>query len=237
MSSVAGQFTALTRSLLDATSVAEVLERVLVVALKVIPSADVASVTLRSADGKFHTPVQTEALARELDQVQYQSGRGPCVDSAEPTGPAMAHSTDLDVEPRWPEFSAAAVKHGLHSTLATALLPDAKPPQLSGALNLFSYQRGAFTPAEHDIALLLATHASLALASTEAMTRSALLEAGLRRALDSRDVIGQAKGILMHRRGLTADEAFDRLRVTSQQLNRKLVDIAAAIAEHHEALD
>jgi hypothetical protein len=236
-SPLAQQFAELTRSLLDATTVAEVLERIISAALEAIPSTDVASITLRSPDGTFHTPIQTDLVARELDTVQYDSGRGPCVDSAAPAGPAMAHSADLESERRWPEFSVAATGHGLRSALATALLPDARPPQLSGALNLFSYRRGAFTAAEQDIALLLATHGSLALATTEATTLAALREAGLRRALDTRDVIGQAKGILMHRRGLTAEQAFDRLRVTSQQFNKKLVDIAAAIAQRHDRLD
>ena len=58
--------------------------------------------------------------------------------------------------------------------------------------------------------------------------------AQLLRAVESRDVIGQAKGILMERHKLTADEAFDRLRAASQRCNRKVVELARELAETGE---
>ena len=75
------QFTQLTRSLLDAQTVGEALERILIACTKAIPGVDVASVTLRSPDGTFHTPTETDEIAYELDQVQYATGEGPCVDA------------------------------------------------------------------------------------------------------------------------------------------------------------
>lgn len=84
--------------------------------------------------------------------------------------------------------------------------------------------------------LLLATHASLALAATHASTRGQMMEANLRRAVDSRDVIGQAKGILMASRDIDAGAAFDILRRTSQELNIKLSDIAETLATRHHEL-
>jgi AmiR/NasT family two-component response regulator len=76
----------------------------------------------------------------------------------------------------------------------------------------------------------VSTHASLASAATEAVTTSQLRDAQLHQAIDSRDVIGHAKGILMSRRGVSADEAFDILRRTSQNLNVKLARIAGIVA-------
>jgi AmiR/NasT family two-component response regulator len=64
-----------------------------------------------------------------------------------------------------------------------------------------------------------------------------LREIQLRRALDSRDVIGQAKGILMHRRGISAEQAFDLLRRSSQDLNVKLAELARLLATRHTELD
>ena len=55
--------------------------------------------------------------------------------------------------------------------------------------------------------------------------------AQLRQALQSRDVIGQAKGILMERRGISADEAFDVLRRASQSLNIKLTTVAQTLVD------
>jgi len=231
------EFATLTHSLLSATTVGEVLTQVVYAARRIIPGVHLASVTLRESDGTFHTPVETDPVAVELDQEQYRSGRGPCVESARPDGPAMAAGDDLGTDERWPEFASACVRAGFRSVLATSLLPDGSPSQLPGALNLYSRGRRAFVPADRDRALLLATHASLALATTAAVSAADLERSQLRTAIASRDVIGQAKGILMARRGLTADEAFDVLRRTSQDVNVKLIDLATTVTERPEALD
>ncbi|MDI5975440.1 GAF and ANTAR domain-containing protein [Amycolatopsis magusensis] len=226
---LAGEFAHLTLLLINARTTAGVLQRVVDAAYRLVPGTELASITLRSPDGRFHTPVETEPVALELDQVQYDTGEGPCVSAAQPDGPAYVRSEDLGADPAWPRFGPAAARHGYHSVLSTAVLPDARPPRLSGALNLYSTRPGGFSEDAQDVALLLSTHASLALARTETFTRAELQAAQLRQAIDSRDVIGQAKGILMQRRGLTADEAFALLRRTSQRLNVKLTEVAEAL--------
>jgi GAF domain-containing protein len=226
---LAARFASLTRALLGAGSVAEALQRVVWAARDTVRSADVVSVTLRSPDGVFHTPVETDALATELDQLQYKYGEGACVEAARPDGPAMAVSSDLATDPRWRRFGPAAAERGMRSLLSTALLPEAEPPRLSGALNVYSRHADTFTPRDRDVLLLFATHASLALARTEAVTRHELEVQQLRHAIDSRDVIGQAKGILMARRNLSATEAFDVLRRTSQDNNIKLRELAESL--------
>ncbi|MFI5613020.1 ANTAR domain-containing protein [Amycolatopsis sp. NPDC051903] len=232
-----GEFGGLTRSLLGATTIGGVLRELVTTAARVIPAASLVSITLRAPDGIFYTPVETDPIATELDQVQYRTGEGPCVDAARPDGPAHAESQDLAREAKWPQFGPTAARHGVGSLLAIALLPDARPPQVSGALNVYAHEAGALTEADRDVALLLATHGSLALANTRAVTAAELQNAQLRKAIDSRDVIGQAKGILMQRRGITADEAFDILRRTSQDLNVKLTVLAETLASRHVDLD
>jgi hypothetical protein len=236
-SPLAVEFARLTRTLLSAGTVAEVLEQVVHAAHQVVPGADLVSITLRAPDGTFHTPVETDPLASKLDQVQYDTGEGPCVTAAELTGPAYIHSEHLATEPAWPRFGPAAADHGFSAVLSTALLADTRPPQLTGALNIYSRRGGALDTRARDTALLLATHASLALAGIEAVELATLRETHLRRAMQSRDVIGQAKGILMHRRGISAEEAFDLLRHTSQDLNIKLVELATTLAARHTQLD
>ncbi|BBG02184.1 GAF domain-containing protein [Pseudonocardia autotrophica] len=234
---LAREFTALTGELLSSGSVADILARVVAAVHRVVLAADLVSVTLRDADGTFHTPIETGPAASDIDAAQYRSGRGPCVESARADGPALAYSDDLRSEERWPEFSEAAVGHGYRSVLATSLVPDALPPRLPGALNVYARSAGAFVPADRDRLLLLSTHATLALATCTAVSAAGLQEAQLRQAIASRDVIGQAKGILMARRGLTADAAFDVLRRTSQDLNVKLVELAGTLAAQPSALD
>lgn len=237
LESLVPQFGELTRVLLDAVTVAEVLDRLTNVAVDLVPAADLASVTLRAPDGTYHTPMLTDPLAERLDQIQYDTGEGPCVEAARDPGPASSVCGDLATSLEWPRFGPAAAALGMRSVLAVALLPDARPPQLTGALNLYSRERGGLTTADRDIALLLATHGSLALATTQALTAAELHAAQLRAAIESRDIIGQAKGILMHRRGLTSDEAFELLRRTSQDMNVKLADLARTLATRHLELD
>lgn len=230
---LAEEFAQLTVNLLNAGSVADVLEHVVLAAHRVIPGADLVSVTLRSSDGVFHTPVETDVIATKLDQLQYETQEGPCLEAARPDGPAEAHSDDLATEPAWPRFGPAAAAQGVRAVLSVALLPDARPPRYGGALNIYSRCPGAIGVTAHESALLLATHASLALAGTAGLTRAELRSENLHKAIASRDVIGQAKGILMARRGVSAEEAFDQLRRASQELNMKLVDVAHLLASRH----
>ena len=235
--SLAQEFVTLTRELLDSGSVAAVLDRVVFAARDIVPGADLVSVTLRSPDGEFHTPVETSQAASDLDQLQYRFGEGACVEAARPSGPAIAISDDLATDPRWPRFGPAAAAFGFRSLVSTALLPDARSPQLSGALNVYSRAPHGIAPADRDILLLLATHASLALATTSAVSRGDLKAEQLRQALDSRDAIGQAKGVLMARRGITAEQAFALLRRTSQEINVKLRELARIVTARNAELD
>ncbi|MDT8912482.1 ANTAR domain-containing protein [Amycolatopsis sp. PS_44_ISF1] len=231
------EFGRLTRTLLAADTVGEAMQQLVIAAVRLIPGAAVVSITLRGPDGAFSTPVETEGIAARLDRIQYRLGEGPCVSAAHPDGPAHAESQDLARGIEWPGFGPAAAALGMGSVLATALLPDARPPELSGALNVYARERAALTPQDRDIALLPATHGSLALATTRARDLAGMQEAHLREAIDSRDVIGQAKGILMQHRGIGADEAFDLLRRTSQDLNVKLAELAGTLATRHTEID
>ncbi|GHH39730.1 GAF and ANTAR domain-containing protein [Lentzea cavernae] len=229
-------FEELTRRLLHTSTVAEALQQVVDAAGIVVSGADMVSVTVRTPDGVFHTPVQTDEVAVELDQVQYRSGRGPCVDAARPDSPGYVESGDLPAETRWPDFASAAARYGFRSILSSELFPAKGPERLSGALNIYSRRADGLAPVDRHTALLLATHGSLALAHARATELADLRQAQFRQAVNSRDVIGQAKGILMNRQGITADEAFDLLRRTSQQLNVKLFDLASTITVRHTEL-
>ena len=125
---------------------------------------------------------------------------------------------------------------GAHSVLAVGLFPrsvtDAPVGERLGALNIYSLERGGLDARDRDLALVLGAHVSTALAATAASTAAELEVAQLREALRTRDVIGQAKGILMERRGISADEAFDTLRSASQSLNVKLAQVAETLVTH-----
>ncbi|WP_329245538.1 GAF and ANTAR domain-containing protein [Actinoallomurus sp. NBC_01490] len=234
----------LTRALLTAATVDGVLERIILAARYLIPAADVVSITLREENGDYYTPAETDAEGAELDRRQYETGEGPCIDAADPGGPAYAHSADLATESAWPAFAREATEHGFAAVLSTALITVPEPPPFTAALNIYSRERGALGEAARDTAFLLATYASLALgalyrgAATErALSRSQADAANLRKALDTRTVIGQATGILMARRRLSADEAFDVLVRASQNHNIKLAHLAELLARHPDTAD
>ena len=232
---LAAQFVALSDLLLDAGTVQEVLQRVVGAAQVVVDGADLVSITLRASDGRFHTPVETDSLATRLDELQYRLDEGPCVEATCARGMGVTGCPDLATGAVFPRWGPAAAALGVHSVLAVGLFPGGDPPRM-GALNCYSFRPHGLDGADRDAALVLAAHASIALAATKASVAHELEAAQLRTALVRRDVIGQAKGILMERRSLSAEEAFDVLRAASQSLNVKLADIAKAVSERRAEL-
>jgi hypothetical protein len=221
----------LAKHLFTPDSVEEVLARIVTAAVDMIDGADLASLSVLVAGGGIRTPACTDPLALHLDEVQYEAGEGPFVDTAIGGHLPYLEVADLAASSGWPLFRPLAADLGIRAVLSLGVVtkgsagsPPRRPPawRTLGALNLYARRPDAFDRNARDIGLLLAAHAAVALAAT-AQARQ------LREALRSRDVIGQAKGILMERRKLTADEAFEVLRRTSQRLNIKLRDVAARI--------
>jgi hypothetical protein len=191
-------------------------------------------VTLRAADG-FHTPAETDPLASRLDEIQYRLDEGPCVAATRTPGLGVTFSADLGAGREYPRFGPEAARLGVHSVLSVGMFPGGPTPR-HGALNVYSRVADGLDELDRDLALVLAAHAATALTATIASTAADLELATLRQAISSRDVIGQAKGILMERRGITADEAFDVLRTASQSLNVKLTQVAETLVERRAEL-
>ncbi len=164
--------------------------------------------------GKFVPQATFGVPPEKLDAFQQANGTGPCVDSARDQSVVLSVATVT--EDRWGEFGALAAGLGVQSMLCVPLRVDDN--QL-GSLSLYGTSPSAFGPRDETVARLFALHAAIAIADSQRVTN-------LQAALRSRDVIGQAKGILMERRRITADQAFAVLTHASQQANRKLVDIA-----------
>jgi GAF domain-containing protein len=226
---VAAEFATLAQELLDVSTVHEVLTKVATSAQAVIPGAEVVSLTLRREDGGLDTAVATAPLARELDGLQYELGEGPILVAFESDGLGLAEAGDLADDERFPRWAPAATDAGIRDVLMLGLFPKQAPPRL-GTLNVYTSQPNGLNDVDRDIAVILAAHASTALAGTLATSSAELEKAQLVQAVSSRDVIGQAKGILMERRGISADEAFALLREASQSLNLKLVKVAETLA-------
>lgn len=214
--------------LLTETSVERTLADVTTLAAAGIPGCDAASVTLLE-NGRLSTPVSSGEVAVDLDQAQYATRRGPCLDAVQHGDVVRVDSFASD--DRWPELAARAAARGIASSLS---VPLAVADQVLGALNLYSGKARAFADAQEQ-ACLLGHQASITLANACAMQRAEQLTRQLARALENRDVIGQAKGIIMAGQNVSSDEAFDVLRRASQRANRKLSDVAGDIVERRNA--
>ncbi len=189
--------------------VEQTLTRVTAAAVDLVDGVDYADVMLREAGG-FRSLAPTAPLVSDLDQVQMHHQQGPCLEAAQ--ADSVVRSPDLRREQRWPEFVAAAIAAGVYSTLSFQLYTH---HQGSGALNLLSTRAHAFDVRAETTLAMLATHAAITLIAADRDTQ-------FRSALASRDIIGQAKGIIMERYKLDAGRAFALLTKLSQDSNTPL---------------
>lgn len=216
-------FAELGRIRLSETDADGVLARVAQLAKSTIDGVAEASVTLLTGDDA-HTSTFTGDLALALDEFQYRDERGPCLDAA---GSATTVSIpDTSHDQRWPAFAKRARDAGVRSSLAVGLPVQ---EEVTGALNLYGVTENTFDDDAIMVAERFAGYAAVALANARSYDATATLARQMREAMEHRAVIEQAKGIVMAQRRCTADEAFATLSRISQDSNRKLRDVAAAL--------
>ncbi len=212
--------------LLSEETVSGLLEIIVTVAVAAVAGVDAASVSLLvGAAGRFETTSASSEVIRVVDESQYQGGEGPCVEAIR-TGQEVTFER---ASGRWPMFAAAASAAGMASVWS---LPLQVRDRTTGALNLYSAGGAPPGDATVGIARGLAGQASAVLANAAALTSAQMANRQLQEALETRDMIGQAKGVLMARERMSADQAFDVLRRASQRSHRKLRDVAAEIVDH-----
>jgi GAF domain-containing protein len=192
---------------------------------RTVRSASAVSVTLVGKDGAF-TPNASETVARTLDQKQYDAGKGPCLEAFAER--RVFNVVLKDHDDRWPALVEAAAAAGIGSSLSLPLMAGERA---MGALNIYSADTRHFDEGEERTAALLAEQAGSVLGNAVAFADTTTLNGQLLDALATRDLIGQAKGILMEREGCDANEAFDILRRASQRTNHKLRDIAVQLVD------
>jgi GAF domain-containing protein len=155
-------------------------------------------------------------------------GEGPCWDAYR-TGTVVI-TDDVTTDGRWPALAPLAQRSRVRSVIA---VPVREGGETTGAVNVYSGRTAAFGQAGRRIAELAAAAVTGILQTVAEREAMQALAANLERALSSRAVIDQAKGMVMARLGIDADEAFARLVKLSSHLNVKLRDLAALIVEGH----
>jgi GAF domain-containing protein len=179
------------------------------------------SVTIRGEHQEY-TVASSDAFANQVDEVQYNHGEGPCLQSLRTGSPVYVH--DLRNDPRWPGYRDHAIAAGVRSSLS---LPMPVAGTVIGALNVYCTQPDAFDENLRQGLGLFAAQAAAALTMVLRQARQDQTATQLEQALASRTTIDQAMGILMAQQRCTADEAFALLRAHSQNANRKIRDVAA----------
>ncbi|WP_409332199.1 GAF and ANTAR domain-containing protein [Trujillonella humicola] len=183
-----------------------------------VAGAEEATISLVGGRRRVVSAAATSRVARHFDDLQQATRQGPCLDAM------YEHETirvdDLGTDERWPELGRRAAEEGLRSALCVQLFVRGND---LGAMNLLARRPGAFDDESERVGLLFASHAAVALAQVE---RIGNLELGMA----SRDLIGQAKGVLMERYKITPEQAFALLATVSQDTNHKLVDVAEELS-------
>lgn len=192
-------------------------------AIRTIPHVEHGGISLAMRDGIVESRVPSSGVVRDLDELQNELGEGPCLDSIWHEQRTLIEDMDAARE-RWPRYAPAAVDRGVGALVSFQLFANEGS---AGALNLYAPEPNVFDEGTADIGALFASQAALVLHGAQRI-------AGLNIALASRDVIGQAKGILMERFDIGPAQAFAMLVESSQQTNMKLVDVATWLVEEKQ---
>jgi ANTAR domain/GAF domain len=222
-------FSELALALFAEGTVRATLQRIVDLAEQAVDGCEAAGILLIE-NGKATTAAASSELVVAVDQMQIDASEGPCLDAA--TRGSTCYAADLIDDPRWPTFGPPAVDAGIRSVLAYSL--SASRPS---ALNLYSRLPAAFGATDRAQGQLFATLARLALDSAEDRASDERRTGNLIQALRTREMVGQAQGILMERERVTADQAFDVLRRASQFMNIKLREVAETLVETGESPD
>jgi len=203
----------------------ELLVRVARFAVRAIPGADGAGLTLFEQN-RANTIVATAEFVRQVDDVQYGLGQGPCITAAREGITVVSGSLGGDV--RWSRFGGRVARLGVHSALS---LPLMIADQVVGAMNVYAYEKDVFDERAAELGEIFAVPAAVAVQNAQALAEARRLATRLQTALDSRVLVERAVGILMSRSGISSEEALHRLRVLSQHQHEQLPVIAQTIVD------
>ncbi|AGB23025.1 response regulator with putative antiterminator output domain [Mycobacterium sp. JS623] len=183
-----------------------------------IPGAQYAGVTVTRNAKHIDTPAATHKWPILLDEIQQRHREGPCLTAA--WEEKTIHVADLETDDRFPLYRREALEQTpIRSVMAFQMFIAG---ETMGALNVYAETPNAFGQVSRDIGLIFAAHSSVA-------WNAARRDEQFKRALASRDTIGQAKGMIMERYGVNAVQAFEVLRKLSQDSNVPLVQVASEL--------
>lgn len=195
------------------------LERAVQVAIDLIPHCDLAGLSVFRPDG-MRTEAASHDNLRHIDELQYEFDEGPCIDQLRETD--VVTVIDVSTDPRWPCWGSHIAQHfNIRSSMSVRLFNEGHN---FAAMNLYAERPDSFDADDLANGLVIAAQAALTMAATMELTH-------LQQAMRSRQLIGEATGMLRERFNLTSDRAFDVLKRLSSQHNVKLFTIAQHVVE------
>lgn len=215
------------RALFAAGDVSATLQAVVDLATATVDGCDFASIFVGDPTDAGR-PIVTDSVVARIDELQRQTGEGPCIDAARDGQPVYVD--DLTSDDRWPGFGPMVADSGIRCLLAFPLSSTGS----FGVLNLSASFPGAFGATDRAKGVIFATLAELALTGAQTHEDEDRRADNLHQALVTRELIGRAEGILMERERITSTQAFDILRRASQHLNVKLKEVAEELVETGE---
>lgn len=220
--SIVAQFADLAMYVHSSEDYPDSLRRITTTATEAIRGCAAASLSLLEKDGPV-THAATSALAAQGDQIQYDENEGPCLDAA--MEERIVYTSNVANDDRWPRSSGRLGSElGVGSMLSCRLALDVAPRHTLGGLNLYATSLDAFTEDDKMLTLLLASLGAVVIDASRQQVH-------LRAAIESRQVIGEAIGILRAQQGISSQEAFELLSKASQRMNVKLRDLAQRISD------
>jgi hypothetical protein len=221
---MAADFANAASSLFAAGSLERTFAQIIEIAIGTIEGCEYAGILLVEGD-TTPTSIHTDPFIAEVDTLQLVLGEGPSLDAS--AQQLTFYVSEFVGEDRWPYFGPEAAKRGLRSQLALPLLAGGT----RGSLNLYACYPQAFGVLDRARGLLLASIAAVASSTARTHEDEERRAANLHAALASRELIGQAQGILIERERITSDQAFAILRRASQHLNVKLHEVAQRLVD------
>jgi hypothetical protein len=202
----------------------QVYDAIVHAAPRLVEGCDHASLMLRQHD-RFVTSAASDAVARQVDEFERELGEGPCLDAI--VDETVYHDEDLTDGSPWPRLTQRVLAETpVRGMAGFRLMAGAEK---SGALNLFSDRAGGLTQHGVDQGIVLASFVTVALLAASEKQAADTLRQGLR----SNREIGKAVGLMMAFHKISDSDAFDMLRVASQEMNLKLSEVARQVVQHH----
>ncbi|MGX4710648.1 GAF domain-containing protein [Rhodococcus ruber] len=189
-----------------------------------LPGSVGAGITLLAGDGAETTTAATDPVVERLDALQYELGEGPCLTALRDR--ILVRVDDLATESRWPRWSALAAEAGMGAVLSAPLV---SADRTLGAIKVYSARPHAYTGASEALLRRFAAQVALLLANASTLAGSERLGDQLKEALRTRDLIATAKGIVMLREHLGADEALRWMLALAERERTPMREVAAAI--------